>query len=188
MSIKQKIITLIYPLQMKLSKLTGMGIRIYENNNKVCAPYHFYSLKGILNNGEEISFERFKNKKVLIVNLASLCGFTPQYSELQELYEKAENLAILGFPSNNFGNQEPGTNTEINDFCKMKYGITFPLFKKDDVVGNSKQPVYQWLTDKNKNGWNEIEPQWNFYKYLVDENGNLEKVFSSSVSPNDMNL
>ncbi len=188
MNLKRKIITSIYPLQIKISKLTGMGINIYENNGKAVAPQNFYSLKATLNNDEEISFERFKNKKVLIVNLASLCGFTPQYTELQELFEKAENLVILGFPANNFGDQEPGSDAEIGNFCKLNYGVTFPLFKKGDVAGNGKQPVYQWLSDKNKNGWNDVEPQWNFYKYLVDENGNLESVSSSSVSPADIKL
>ncbi len=188
MNLKRKILTSVYPLQMKLSKLTGMGINVYENKDKVAAPVNFYSLKATLNNGEEISFERFKDKKVLIVNLASLCGFTPQYTELQELYEKAEGLVILGFPANNFGEQEPGSDAEIGNFCKLNYGVTFPLFKKDDVTGNHKQFVYEWLSDKYKNGWNDIEPKWNFYKYLVDENGNLEKVFSSSVSPKDLNL
>jgi len=188
MSLKRKIITSLYPLQMKLSKLTGMGINVYENKNNVSAPQSFYSLKATLNNGEEISFDRFKNKKVLIVNLASLCGFTRQYEELQALYENAEKLVILGFPANNFGEQEPGSDADINNFCKLNYGVTFPLFKKADVKGNEKQPVYQWLSDKNKNGWNDIEPKWNFYKYLVDENGNLQKVFSSSVSPMDINL
>ncbi len=188
MSLKRKIITSIYPLQMKLSKLTGMGINVFENKSKVTAPQSFYSLKANLNSGEEISFERFKNKKVLIVNLASLCGFTPQYEELQALYEKAENLVILGFPANNFGGQEPGSDADIGNFCKLNYGVTFPLFKKADVNGNEKQPVYQWLTNKSKNGWNDEEPKWNFYKYLVDENGNLESVSSSSVLPGDINL
>lgn len=188
MNFKLKIITSIYPLQMKISKLTGMGIKINENKNKVAAPQSFYSLKAVLNNGEEISFERFKNKKVLIVNLASLCGFTPQYSELEELYEKSENLVILGFPANNFGKQEPGSDEDIGNFCKLNYGVTFPLFRKDDVAGNNKQPVYQWLSDKEKNGWNDEEPQWNFYKYLIDENGNLESVSSSSVLPADIKL
>ena len=188
MSIKRKIITSLYPLQTKLSKLTGMGINVYENKENASAPQSFYSLKATLNNGEEISFDRFKNKKVLIVNLASLCGFTPQYEELQALYENAENLVILGFPANNFGEQEPGSDADISNFCKLNYGVTFPLFKKADVKGNEKQPVYQWLSDKNKNGWNDEEPQWNFYKYLVDENGNLQSVSSSSVLPADIKL
>jgi len=188
MSLKRKIITLLYPLQMKLSKLTGKGILIYKNKDKVQAPQNFYSLKATQINGEEISFEKFRNKKVLVVNLASFCGFTPQYERLQKLYERHENFVILGFPANNFGSQEPGSDDEINSFCKKNYGVTFPLFKKNDVIGNEKQPVYQWLTDKNKNGWNDEEPQWNFFKYLVDEKGNLQKVFSSSVSPMDIEL
>ena len=188
MSLKSKIITSLYPLQMKLSKMTGMGINVFENKDNLKAPQDFYSLKATQNNGEEIFFERFKNRKVLIVNLASLCGFTPQYEDLQKLFEQSENLVILGFPANNFGTQEPGSDEEISNFCKVNYGVTFPLFKKDDVKGNEKQPVYQWLSDKTKNGWNDIEPKWNFYKYLIDENGNLQKVFSSSVAPMDITL
>ena len=90
---------------------------------------------------------------------------------------------MIGFPSNDFGGQEPGTDEEIENFCKVNFGVTFPLFHKDHVKGNNKQPVYQWLCNADKNGWNSEEPSWNFYKYLVDENGNLEKIYSSSVSP-----
>lgn len=183
MSIIRKIIKKFYPLQMKISKFTGMGTKVFENENEVIAPQDFYSLKAILNNGEEVPFEKYKGKKVLIVNLASQCGFTPQYKELESLHEKNKNLYILGFPANNFGEQEPGSDTEIAQFCKLNYGVTFPLFKKNDVKGELIQPVYEWLTDKDKNGWNSLEPQWNFYKYLVDEKGNLSKIFSSSVSP-----
>lgn len=188
MSIIRKIITALYPLQMKISKLTGMGIRTIENKENVIAPESFYSLKAIGNNNEEIFFEKYKGKKLLIVNLASQCGFTPQYEELESLHQKNKDIIIFGFPANNFGAQEPGTDKEIADFCKLNYGVSFPLFKKNDVRGNSKQPVYEWLTDKNKNGWNDQEPQWNFYKYLIDEKGNLSKVFSSSVSPMDIKL
>lgn len=188
MAIFRKIITAAYPLQMKIARVTGLGIQIYENENNVIANESFYSLKATLNTGEEIHFDRYKNQKVLIVNLASKCAFTPQYTELEKLYEKDGNLVILGFPSNNFGKQEPGNDAEINNFCKINYGITFPIFKKNNIKGNSKQEVYKWLTDKNKNAWNDIEPQWNFYKYLIDENGNLSKIFSSSVSPLDIKL
>lgn len=188
MSIISKIITAAYPLQMKISKITGMGIRILENKENVIASESFYTLNAVLNNGEKISFEKYRNKKVLIVNLASQCGFTPQYEELEKLYKQNKNLEILGFPSNNFGSQEPGTDEEINQFCKINFGVTFPVFKKNDVKGNAKQPVYEWLTEKSKNGWNKLEPQWNFYKYLIDEKGNLSKVFSSSVSPMDIKL
>jgi glutathione peroxidase len=173
---------------MKISKLTGMGIRIVENKENVIAPESFYSLNAVLNNGEKISFEEYANKKVLIVNLASQCGFTPQYEQLEKLHRQNKNVEILGFPANNFGSQEPGTDDEINEFCKINFGVTFSIFKKDDVKGNTKQTVYKWLTEKSKNGWNELEPQWNFYKYLINGKGNLEKVFSSSVSPMDINL
>lgn len=184
----KKLIAFTYPLRMKFSQLTGMGISIYKNKNNIKAPESFYSLKATANSGEEISFEKYKNKKILIVNLASQCGYTPQYAALEKVYQQNKNLIILGFPSNNFGAQEPGTDTEIAEFCKLNFGVTFPLFKKEDVKGASKQPVYAWLTDKNKNGWNELEPQWNFYKYLIDENGNLSQVASSSVSPETITL
>jgi glutathione peroxidase len=184
MNIFRKIINLTYPVRMKLSKITGMGIHILENKNSVAAPEDFYKLKAILNNGEEISFAQFKGKKVLIVNLASQCGFTPQYNELEKLYRE-NTIEILGFPSNNFGDQEPGSDDEIFNFCKINYGVTFPLFKKNDVKGTNKQQVFKWLTDKGKNGWNDQEPKWNFYKFLIDERGNLSKIFSSSVVPED---
>ncbi|HEY5461866.1 MAG TPA: glutathione peroxidase [Hanamia sp.] len=188
MNFIRKIIKAIYPIQMGVSKLTGIGIHIAENKNEVVAKDSFYSLKAIMNNGEEISFEKYKNKKVLIVNLASQCGFTPQYAQLESLHTNNKDIIILGFPANNFGAQEPGSDDDIANFCKLNYGVSFPIFKKNDVKGNSKQPVYEWLTDKNKNGWNILEPQWNFYKYLIDEKGNLSKVFSSSVSPLNIRL
>jgi glutathione peroxidase len=186
MNIFRKLINDTYPLRMRISKLTGMGIRIYKNEHNIAAKESFYSLTGFLNTGEEINFDRYKNRKVLIVNVASECGFTPQYEALEKLHKKDESLAILGFPSNNFGEQEPGNDVQIKQFCKINYGVTFPVFQKNDVKGISKQPVYEWLTNKNKNGWNSIGPQWNFYKYLVDEKGNLSKIFSSSVSPSDI--
>ncbi len=186
MNLLRKIINATYPFRMKISKLTGMGINKYENIKGVNAPESFYSLKAISNNGEEISFEKYKGKKVLIVNLASQCGYTPQYAELERLHQQNKDLVVLGFPANNFGAQEPGSDQEIAEFCRLNFGVTFSLFTKNDVKGIDKQEVYQWLTDKNKNGWNDEEPKWNFYKYLIDENGNLLKVFSSSVKPADV--
>ena len=173
---------------MKISKATGMGINIKANRSNKNALVNFYSLKAITNTGEEIQFEKYRNKKILLVNLASQCGYTPQYAELEQLHQQNKNIAVLGFPSNNFGAQEPGSDEEIAVFCKVNYGVTFQLFKKDNVKGKNKQPVYQWLSDETKNGWNNTEPKWNFYKYLVDENGNLLNVFSSSVSPLDIPL
>lgn len=188
MSLLKKLIASTYAFRMKLSKHTGIGINTATNKSNKIAPVNFYSLKAITNAGEEILFEKYRGKKVLIVNLASRCGYTPQYAALEQLHQQNKNIIILGFPSNNFGAQEPGTDDEIAAFCKLNYGVTFQLFKKDDVKGNTKQSVYQWLSDANKNGWNSASPQWNFYKYLVDENGNLSNVFSSSVSPLDIPL
>lgn len=188
MSLLSKIITALYSLQMKISKLTGLGIKTQTNTTNKNAPMNFYSLSAITKSGEEIKFEKYKGKKVLLVNVASQCGFTPQYAELEQLHEQNKDLIILGFPSNNFGAQEPGSDEEIAEFCKANYGITFQLFKKNNVRGRDKQPVYQWLSDETKNGWNNKEPEWNFYKYLIDENGNLLNIFSSSVSPLDIQL
>src|ERR1017187_5707485 len=145
MSFIKKIISSSYYLRMKISKLTGFGINIEKNKSNKNASTSFYSLKGFTNTGEEIQFEKYRNKKILIVNLASQCGYTPQYAELEQLHHQNKNCIILGLPSNNFGAQEPGSDEEIAAFCKVNYGVTFQLFKKDDVKGANKQPVYQWL-------------------------------------------
>lgn len=188
MSLRKNIISSTYNFRMKFSKLTGVGINISENRTGKKALVNFYSLKAITNPGKEISFQEYAGRKVLIVNLASECGYTPQYAGLEQLNCENKNVVILGFPSNDFGGQEPGSDDDIANFCKVNYGVTFQLFKKDSVSGIHKQPVYQWLSDANKNGWNSKEPQWNFYKYLIDESGNLSKIFSSSVSPDNITL
>jgi glutathione peroxidase len=188
MLLVKKLISSLYKVRIKISKVTGWGIHILENKNHVKASIDFYSLHATANSGQEIELKKYEGKKILLVNLASQCGYTPQYKELEQLHQQNKNVIILGFPSNNFGAQEPGNDERIAEFCKINYGVTFPLFKKDDVKGKNKQPIYRWLTDADKNGWNNQEPQWNFYKYLVDENGNLSKIFSSSVSPLDITL
>ncbi|MEO6134617.1 MAG: glutathione peroxidase [Ginsengibacter sp.] len=172
---------------MKLSKAIGAG-RTYSNDRKIKPATSFYSLQASLNSGEIISMEKYKGKKVLIVNLASQCGFTRQYEELEMLHQQNKQVVVLGFPSNNFGGQERGSDEEIASFCKVNYGVTFPIFKKYDVKGSKKQSVYAWLSDKNKNGWNDLEPKWNFYKYLLNENGELINIYSSSVQPGDIPL
>lgn len=145
----------------------------------------FYSLKMKTIKGEEVDFSQFKGKKVLIVNTASECGFTPQYEGLEDLYKTygKKGLVVLGFPANDFGGQEPGSNLQIAEFCKENYGVTFPMFEKSSVVGGDKNEVYQWLCSKSANGWNEQEPTWNFCKYLVDEKGKLVAFFPSKVEP-----
>ncbi|MFL5762681.1 MAG: glutathione peroxidase [Bacteroidia bacterium] len=134
--------------------------------------------------GKEIDFSVYKGKKLLIVNTASECGYTPQYDELQHLHEtQGDKITILGFPSNDFGGQEPGTNEEIGAFCRKNFGVTFQLFEKSDVIGKNQNAVYRWLTDKTENGWNTEAPNWNFCKYLISEKGELLKFYSSAVSP-----
>ncbi|MCI0448840.1 MAG: glutathione peroxidase [Chlorobi bacterium] len=136
--------------------------------------------------GAEVDFSQYKGKKVLIVNVASECGYTPQYEDLQKLYEaNKDKLVILGFPANNFGGQEPGTNEEIKSFCQKNYGVTFPMFEKISVTGDEQHPLYKWLTNSELNGWNSQAPVWNFCKYLIDETGGLVKYYSMKVKPFD---
>ena len=140
-----------YRLRMKFSNHTGMGISAESNEKKIKAPVAFYKLEAQTNNGKRVSFEKFTNKKVLLVNLAIKCGFTPQYDELQELQQLHNvKIIILGFPSNDFGSQEPGSDEDIAEICKINFGVTFQLFHKDHVKGVDKQPVYQWLCDASK--------------------------------------
>ena len=135
--------------------------------------------------GSTIDFSKFKGKKVLIVNTASECGYTPQYADLQKLYEAYKSkLVIVGFPANNFGGQEPGSNTEIKEFCKKNYGVTFLMAEKVSVKGADIHPLFKWLTNKSENGVMDAEIKWNFTKFLLDEKGKLIGVFPSKVNPN----
>lgn len=145
---------------------------------------HQFKVEGIA--GLEINFEDFRGKKVMVVNVASECGYTPQYQQLQELYESFhDKLVIVGFPANNFGAQEPGSNSEIQAFCTKNYGVTFPLASKIDI---ETHPVYRWLTQKEQNGIMDSTVEWNFQKYLLDENGQLVKCLPSSVIPIDESI
>ena len=176
-----------------IKKIKYLFLKVFGNKNIKSRPKNvetiankksFYDFKLKSIDGNEIDFSVFKGKKVLIVNTASECGFTPQYFELNELYQKyGDKIIVLGFPSNNFGSQESGSNKDIEDFCKINYEITFPLFEKSDVIGNNQNIVYKWLTNKNENGWNEEKPTWNFNKYLINEKGELIKFYSSSINP-----
>jgi glutathione peroxidase len=146
----------------------------------------FYQFKMKDINGNEVDFSTFKGKKLLIVNVASQCGYTKQYAQLQELHEAhGDKIVILGFPANNFGGQEPGSNEEIKAFCETEFGVTFPMFEKISVKGFDKHPLYRWLSDASQNGWNNEEPSWNFCKYFINEEGELIKFFPSSVTPLD---
>ena len=138
-------------------------------------------------NGELFDFASLKGKRVLIVNTASECGLTPQYQQLQSMYDefKEKDFVIVGFPANNFGAQEPGTDEEIATFCEANYGVTFPMMSKISVKGEDIAPIYAFLTQKSANGLQDSEVEWNFQKYLIDEQGHLVKVISPRVLPND---
>jgi glutathione peroxidase len=135
--------------------------------------------------GSTIDLSKYKGKKILIVNTASKCGFTPQYADLEKLYEKYKSkLVIVGFPANNFGQQEPGSNSEIKEFCTKNYGVSFPMADKVDVIGDNTHPLFKYLTDEAKKlGVQDPVIKWNFTKFLIDENGKLVAVFPSKVTP-----
>lgn len=140
--------------------------------------------------GNSFDFSALKGKKIMVVNTASKCGLTPQYEQLEEVYStyKDSNFVIIGFPANNFMAQEPGTNEEIVEFCTKNYGVSFPMMSKISVKGKDMHEVYQFLTQKSKNGLEDNDVQWNFQKYLLDENGILVKVISPRVLPNDAEI
>jgi len=155
-----------------------------DSSKKSKAIASFYDLTATSIDGEEISFEKYKGKKVLIVNTASSCGYTYQYEGLQKLNDIYGNdVEVLGFPANDFLFQERGSDSDIADFCEKNYGVTFQMFSKITTKGRNQSPVYTWLTNKDLNGWNEKKPTWNFCKYLIDENGNLVEFFDKSVKP-----
>lgn len=183
MTFRQKILKAVYPAWMWVTRATGKRSRIAHT---IKAPTEsFYSLRAAQNGGEEFDFTRLRGRKVLIVNTASNCGYTGQYDELQKLYERyAGTLEILAFPSNDFKEQEKGSDAEIAEFCRVNFGVKFPLMAKTTVArGGHQHEVYRWLTDSARNGWNSKAPSWNFSKYLVDEQGRLTSYFDPSISP-----
>ena len=163
----------------KMQKANNKSLKIKKMS------IHEFKVENI--NGEEFDFSSLKGKKIMVVNTASKCGLTPQYDKLEALYQKFknDNFVIIGFPSNDFMGQEPGTNEEIMAFCKKNYGVSFPMMSKVKVKGNDKCNVYSFLTSKSKNGLEDNKVQWNFQKYLLDENGFLIKVLSPRTSPDD---
>lgn len=145
--------------------------------------FYDFTVKTI--DGKDLPLSTFKGKKVLVVNVASKCGFTPQYAKLEELYAKygKDNFVVIGFPANNFLHQEPGSNEEIKAFCTLNYGVTFPMMEKISVKGKDIAPLYQWLTQKNENGVEDAKVGWNFHKFLIDENGNWVASYGSTTDP-----
>ena len=154
------------------------------------APSSIYDFKVNGLDGKPLDIAKYKGKKILIVNTASKCGFTPQYADLEKLYEQyKDKLVVIGFPANNFGQQEPGTAAEITEFCTKNYGVTFPMAEKGDVIGDDIQPLFKYLTDEaRKMGVADPVIKWNFTKFLVDENGKLIAVFPSKVKPMDAEI
>ena len=162
---------------------------LIAQNDNVVPPDDFYKLEFRTINGESFKFDQLKGKKVLIVNTASKCGFTPQFKELQELNQMyGDNLVILGFPSNDFMGQDPGSNQDIKNFCEVNYGVTFQMMEKSSVKGKNKNSIFRWLSEKEKNGWNDKAPGWNFSKYLIDEQGRLIGFWPSKVKPTDKEI
>jgi glutathione peroxidase len=184
------VITMIVGLMKIGSLLTALALPFTQNmaktrpeNTEVVAGknFHSFKMKGI--DGKEIDFSQFKGKKIIILNTASKCGYTPQYADWEKFHKANKDVVILGFPANEFGGQEPGSNSEIASFCQVNYGVSFQMMEKVVVKGSGKCDLYQWLTDKSQNGWNEKEPSWNFCKYIINEKGELANFFASGIKP-----
>lgn len=181
---KQKVLRSMYPLIRKLGK-KGKNGTVLTNDRKISPFSSFYDLHVTLNSGTRLNFSEFKGKKVILVNTASNCGYTGQYSELQALHERfGDKLQIIAFPANDFAEQEKSDDKEIAQFCQVNYGVTFPVALKGVVLKNAQQQmVFKWLTDLTMNGWNDHDPDWNFGKYIISEQGVLTHYFGPSVSP-----
>jgi glutathione peroxidase len=187
MTTQQSILKFLYPIILFLDKLFPAKDAFLVNPNYTRPLIPVYDIQVSANDNSQFSLEQYKGKKILIVNTASNCGYTAQYDELELLYKQQQDgLIIIAFPSNNFKGQEPENDTTIGEFCKINYGVTFPIMKKSDVIkGNNQNEIYQWLTDANKNGWCSKQPSWNFCKYLINEEGVLTHFFRQGVSPLD---
>lgn len=190
MNLKQLLIKKLYPLITGASKMFGAKNKVIKNAGEVNPSSSIFDLNIKSNNGKEIPLKDYRGKYILIANTASNCGFTGQYDELQKLYQDHQDkLVVIGFPANDFQEQEKGSDEEISEFCRINYGVTFPLASKSVVVKNDQQhPVFKWLSDKSKNGWNDQAPEWNFSKYLVAPDGKLLGYYGTAVSPLDIKI
>lgn len=185
MTLRQRILRWVYPLIMLASKISGGRSTMLKNEHHAKPVTSIYDLSVTLNDGQTKSLKDYQGKKLLLVNTASDCGYTDQYKELQQLYQHYQSqLEIIAFPANDFKEQEKGSDEEIAKFCQLNYGVSFPLVKKSTVVKSVQQnKVFQWLSSKELNGWNEEQPTWNFSKYLIDEKGVLTHYFDPAISP-----
>lgn len=170
---------------MKKSFFILLGIIIATLGFSQKKSFHDFKVKDI--DGNTIDLKKYKGKKVLVVNVASECGYTPQYKDLESLYKtyKDSNLVILGFPCNDFSGQEPGTEVEIKEFCTKNYGVTFPIMSKVVVKGKDIEPLYKWLQSKSENGVQDNEVKWNFNKFMISKEGKFQGYLPSRIQPND---
>lgn len=185
MTAKQKVLKAIYPFLVAFNRLTGKNSSIISNIEKIRPVESLYDLSIVLNDGSRLALNVLRGKKIMFVNTASDCGYTGQYIELQKLHQQnKERVMVIGFPANDFNEQEKRTDEEIEKFCTINFGVSFPLAAKSTVIRSPQQnTVYRWLTDKRKNGWNNKQPSWNFAKYIIDEEGNLTHYFDPAISP-----
>ncbi|MEO8174042.1 MAG: glutathione peroxidase [Sediminibacterium sp.] len=184
MTWRQSLLKITYPLIMLKSKLFPHEKEIQANDKNAKPLVSFYELSATANNGTTIDLHQFKGKKILLVNTASNCGYTGQYNQLEELHQQYTNLVVLGFPANDFKEQEKENDATIAEFCKVNFGVSFQLMQKSKVVkGAGQNPIFDWLTHQEKNGWCNQQPVWNFSKYLVNEEGVLTHFFATTVSP-----
>lgn len=182
----KKLLVLLFSVASFLQGCTQKKSELSIAKTKELMGKTIYDFKVESLDGKEINFADFKGKKILIVNTASQCGFTPQYADLEKLYETyKDQLVIVGFPANNFGGQEPGSNSEISTFCQKNFGVTFPMAAKVSVKGDDTAPIFKFLTEKELNGVKNTTILWNFTKFLVDENGKLIDSFVSTTKPTD---
>ena len=170
-----------------LAAVGGVALAGHEAAERTPAKNSIYNFAVKDISGRDVKLSQYRDKVMLIVNVASRCGYTPQYEGLQKIYEKYKDqgLVVLGFPANNFGGQEPGTNEEIKEFCQLKYNVSFPMFAKISVKGEDKHPLYKYLTEAETNPAHAGEIKWNFNKFLVDKKGNIIARFDSKVKPED---
>lgn len=180
----KKIFILLLAFGAFLKSCTQPKTEVSQDKNTTMKTVHDFKVESL--EGEEINFAHFRGKKILIVNTASACGFTPQYADLEEISKTyKDKVVVVGFPANNFGNQESGTNEEIGAFCQKNYGVTFPMAAKVSVKGDDAAPLFQYLSDKQQNGVKNTTILWNFTKFLIDENGRLIDSFVSTTKPTD---
>jgi glutathione peroxidase len=182
---RQKILKALYKVIMLKGKLFPSSKDVQKNTLQVTPNTAFYNIEVLANDGTTVDLSKYKGKKIVIVNTASNCGYTAQYDELESLYtEYKDKIIVLAFPANDFKNQETGNDASIAEFCRLNFGVRFPIMQKTSVIkGTQQHPIFKWLSYESRNGWCNQAPIWNFCKYIVDEEGRLTHFFSQNISP-----